>query len=408
MTRLRWLGFLPAATAAWLPQAPSARSMSARAPFTAATPARLFQDAEQLHAMCDRRSRTCRLFATSSSMRARPASMAEVECPAPPSTDAEMPAQYPAQEVEKRLYEWWEKSGYFQPSGDTDKECFVISMPPPNVTGKLHMGHAMFVALEDIMARFHRMRGNPTLWLPGTDHAGIATQMLVERSLRAEGIERKELGRDGFLDRVWEWKAEYGGYITGQIRRLGASCDWTREKFTLQPELCTAVTEAFVTLHERGLVYRGEYMVNWSPSLGTAVSDLEVDYTEEEGSLYYFKYRLADSDEHVAVATTRPETILGDAAVCVHPEDERYQHLIGKEVLVPILDKRIPVIADDYVQMDFGSGALKITPAHDVNDYAIGKRHDLPIINIMNKDATLNEVRASVCVCVPVCVAVRV
>merc|ERR1719424_1655879 len=216
--------------------------------------------------------------------------------------------------------------------------------------------------------------------------------MLVERSLRADGIERKELGREGFLDKVWDWKAEYGGYITGQIRRLGASCDWSREKFTLQPELSTAVTEAFVTLHERGLVYKGEYMVNWSPSLGTAVSDLEVDYTDEEGKLYYFKYKLADSDDFIAVATTRPETILGDAAVCVHPEDERYKHLVGKEVVVPIQGTKIPIIADDYVQMDFGSGALKITPAHDVNDYAIGKRHDLPMINIMNKDATLNSV----------------
>ena len=312
------------------------------------------------------------------------------QCEAPPAE--EMATQYVPAEVEERLYQWWEESGYFKPAEDDSKECFVISMPPPNVTGRLHMGHAMFVALEDIMARFHRMRGNPTLWLPGTDHAGIATQMLVERALRAEGKERKEMGRDAFLDRVWSWKAEYGGYITGQIRRLGASCDWSRERFTLAPELCTAVTEAFVTLHERGLIYKGEYMVNWSPSLGTAVSDLEVDYTEEEGKLFYFKYRLADSDDFVAVATTRPETILGDAAVCVHPDDERYKHLVGKEVLVPILNKRIPVIADDYVQMDFGSGALKITPAHDVNDYAIGKRHDLPIINIMNKDATMNAV----------------
>ncbi len=319
--------------------------------------------------------------------------MQAAECAAPPAE--EMATQYAPSEVEQRLYEWWEQSGYFQPAKDSDQECFVISMPPPNVTGRLHMGHAMFVALEDIMARFQRMRGRPTLWLPGTDHAGIATQMLVERSLRADGIERKELGREKFLDRVWEWKGMYGGAITSQIRRLGASCDWSREKFTLQPELCTAVTEAFVTLHERGLIYKGEYMVNWSPSLGTAVSDLEVDYVEEQGKLYYFKYMLADAEEegaHVAVATTRPETILGDAAVCVHPEDARYTHLIGKEVLVPMLNKRIPIIADDYVQMDFGSGALKITPAHDVNDYAIGKRHDLPIVNIMNKDASLNDV----------------
>ncbi len=282
---------------------------------------------------------------------------------APPgaaSVDEEMATQYAPLEVEERLYQWWESSGFFEPAGDESKQCFVISMPPPNVTGKLHMGHAMFVALEDIMARFHRMRGHPTLWLPGTDHAGIATQMLVERQLVAEGTSRTAVGRDAFLERVWGWKAEKGGQITGQIRRLGASCDWSREKFTLEPELCEAVAEAFVNLHEKGLIYRGEYMVNWSPSLGTAVSDLEVEYSEEEGKLYYFKYNLDDgSGEHIPVATTRPETILGDAAVCVHPEDERYKHLVGKEVVVPILGRKVPVIADDYVQMDFGTGARR-------------------------------------------------
>ena len=223
---------------------------------------------EHLHAMCDSGSRTCRLFTTKATRTSEPA-MQAVDCEAPPAED--MATQYQPMEVEQRLYDWWEQSGYFKPAPDNGKECFVISMPPPNVTGKLHMGHAMFVALEDIMARFQRMRGRPTLWLPGTDHAGIATQMLVERALRTEGIERKELGREGFLERVWDWKGEYGGYITGQIRRLGASCDWSREKFTLQPELCEAVTEAFVTLHERGLVYKGDRMVNWSPNLGTAV-----------------------------------------------------------------------------------------------------------------------------------------
>jgi len=325
--------------------------------------------------------------------------MQQVECPseeAATGSAADMPTQYSPSSVEQRLYQWWESSGYFKPAGDESKQCFVISMPPPNVTGKLHMGHAMFVALEDIMARFHRMRGHPTLWLPGTDHAGIATQMLVERALKAEGQSRVELGRDAFLKRVWEWKEEYGGAITGQIRRLGASCDWSREKFTLQPELVTAVNEAFVRLHEKGLVYRGEYMVNWSPALGTAVSDLEVNYVEEEGTLYYFKYMLADADDasgegaYIPVATTRPETILGDTAVCVHPEDERFKHLVGKEVVVPMTGRKVRVIADDYVQMDFGTGALKITPAHDINDYAIGKRHDLPLINILNKDATIN------------------
>jgi len=345
---------------------------------------------------CDGRTRKCSL--TPSRRRlSRGAHMQQVECSAPTGDGAslaeEMPTQYAPADVEQRLYEWWEASGFFKPSAEATKQCFVISMPPPNVTGKLHMGHAMFVALEDIMARFHRMRGHPTLWLPGTDHAGIATQMLVERAVRAEGTSRVELGRDAFLDRVWSWKEEYGGAITSQIRRLGASCDWSRERFTLQPELCAAVNEAFVQLHEKGLVYRGEYMVNWSPSLGTAVSDLEVDYVEEEGQLYYFKYPVAGGggDEYIPVATTRPETILGDTAVCVHPEDERFQHLVGKEVVVPMSQRKVKVIADDYVQMDFGTGALKITPAHDVNDYAIGKRHNLPVINILNKDASINE-----------------
>ena len=355
--------------------------------------------ATQMLATCDRRTQSCRLSGVTdgspaSWSRSDAPRMQQVACPAPAAADEEMATQYASGEVEERLYKWWEESGYFKPGGDETKQCFVIPMPPPNVTGKLHMGHAMFVTLEDIMARFHRMRGRPTLWLPGTDHAGIATQMLVERQLKSQGIERVELGREKFLERVWEWKGEYGGFITEQMRRLGASCDWSREKFTLDDDLCAAVAEAFVQLHEKGLIYRGEYMVNWSPTLGTAVSDLEVDYVDEQGKLYYFKYMLADSEggEHIPVATTRPETILGDAAVCVHPEDERYKHLVGREVLVPMLNKRIPVIADDYVQMDFGSGALKITPAHDVNDYAIGKRQNLPIVNIMNKDATLNEV----------------
>ena len=387
-----------AARGAFLAPTGTATTTAARSALRAVAATNRAAENSQLNAFCDRRSRTCRFF-SAPPRAAGPPTMQQTECPPAEEASAadSFPSQYAPADVEERLYEWWEQSGYFKPAEDSTKQCFVISMPPPNVTGKLHMGHAMFVALEDIMARFHRMRGHPTLWLPGTDHAGIATQMLVERALRADGIERKELGREKFLDRVWEWKGEYGGYITGQIRRLGASCDWSREKFTLQPELCDAVTEAFVSLHERGLIYKGEYMVNWSPSLGTAVSDLEVEFEEREGSLYYFKYKLADGamngdDDFIAVATTRPETILGDAAVCVHPEDARYKHLVGKEVIVPMLNKRVPVIADDYVQMDFGSGALKITPAHDNNDYEIGKRHDLPMINIMNKDATMNEV----------------
>jgi len=284
-------------------------------------------------------------------------------------------------------------------------------MPPPNVTGRLHLGHAMFVALQDILARFHRARGRPTLWLPGTDHAGIATQLLVERALAAEGGPgREELGREKFLERVWRWKEENGGAICSQMRRLGASADWSREKFTLDADMSTAVTEAFVLLHERGLVcgagrtpkatpprrasggpracnpernrsrrypprYRGSRMVNWSPNLGTAVSDLEVEFEEREGSLYYFKYGVEGSDEYLPVATSRPETILGDTAVCVNPADERYAKFVGKKCVVPMSGGRaIPILADDYVDIEFGTGALKVTPGHDANDYAIGSR----------------------------------
>ena len=295
------------------------------------------------------------------------------------------------QTIEKEVYAWWEASGFFKPSPDANKEPYVLPMPPPNVTGYLHMGHAMFLALQDIMARFHRMRGKATLWLPGTDHAGIATQLLVERALVSEGSSRVSLGREKFLERVWQWKDEKSGYITGQMRRLGASADWSRERFTLEPALCEAVTEAFVRLHDRGLVYRGDYMVNWSPNLQTAVSDLEVDYSEEMGKLFFFKYMLTDGSGFIPVATTRPETILGDTAVCVNPNDERYKEMIGKTVRVPFQNRDIPVIGDEYVDMEFGTGALKITPAHDVNDYELGKKHGLPLINIMNKDASINS-----------------
>ena len=335
-----------------------------------------------------------RLSATTSPASTSAAGAAAEPALRPPSVldeDGQMAKQYDFAAVEEALYAWWEQKGYFQPDMTSEKEAYTIPMPPPNVTGYLHMGHAMFVALQDILARFWRMRGHPTLWLPGTDHAGIATQLLVERALAEEGTSRYEIGREAFLERVWEWKGEKGGYITGQMRRLGASADWTREKFTLEPSMSRAVAEAFVQLHEQGLVYKGNYMVNWSPNLQTAVSDLEVEYSEEEGKLYYFKYELADGDGHLPVATTRPETILGDTAVCVHPEDDRFKHLVGQRVKVPMSDRTIPIIADDYVDMEFGTGALKITPGHDPNDYEIGKRHDLETINIMNRDATLND-----------------
>eukprot|EP00189_Rhodosorus_marinus_P000580 CAMPEP_0113968826 /NCGR_PEP_ID=MMETSP0011_2-20120614/9802_1 /TAXON_ID=101924 /ORGANISM="Rhodosorus marinus" /LENGTH=937 /DNA_ID=CAMNT_0000982065 /DNA_START=341 /DNA_END=3154 /DNA_ORIENTATION=+ /assembly_acc=CAM_ASM_000156 len=319
----------------------------------------------------------------------------------PFDTSEEMATRYDPSKVEQLLYTWWESTGAFKPSGDgsPNEDPFVISMPPPNVTGGLHMGHAMFTTLEDIMTRYNRMKGRPTLWLPGTDHAGIATQLQVEKTLAEEGRSRQEIGREAFVDRVWQWKMEKGGYITKQIRRLGASCDWSRERFTMDEKLCEAVVATFTTLHQRGLIYRGEYMVNWSPNLQTAVSDLEVEFTEEDGFLYHFEYGIADSQDleaegkatYLPVATTRPETILGDTAVCVHPEDERYKHLIGRQCVVPITGRTIPIITDDYVDMEFGTGALKITPGHDINDYEIGKRHQLETMCILNKDATMNE-----------------
>ena len=310
----------------------------------------------------------------------------------------ELPKSYDFKEYEEKIYQVWEEKGYFKPSNDPNLpghdpnvEPFVIVIPPPNVTGALHLGHPLFVATEDIMIRYHRMKGEPTLWVPGTDHAGIATQLQVENLLRKEGTTREAIGREAFEARVWQWKEKYGGEIINQLRRLGASCDWERERFTLDQGLSRAVREAFVRLYEQGLIYQGPRMINWSPGLQTAVSDLEVEYSEEQGKLYHFKYMLADgSGDYIPVATTRPETIPGDTAVAVHPEDARYARFVGKSVVVPILNREIPVVADDYVTKEFGTGALKITPGHDPHDYEIGQRHNLPLINIMNKDATLN------------------
>ena len=316
-----------------------------------------------------------------------------------PIDTSEMAKTYDPHSVETPLYDWWEEQGYFKPEvAPPEAEPFVISMPPPNVTGELHMGHAMFVAMEDMMTRYYRMRGRAALWVPGTDHAGIATQLQVERMLQSEGTSRQEIGREEFLRRTWAWKQKYGGQIQQQLRRLGASCDWERERFTLDEGLSRAVREAFVRLYEKGLIYRGEYLINWSPGLQTAVSDLEVEYSEETGTLYYFKYPMAGArlDDgpgrgYIPVATTRPETILGDTAVAVHPDDTRYRHLIGKTCLVPVLNRTIPVIHDTYVSMEFGTGALKITPGHDPNDFEIGQRHGLQIINVLNTDATMSE-----------------
>jgi valyl-tRNA synthetase len=310
----------------------------------------------------------------------------------------ELPKTYDFQATEQRIYAWWEERGFFKPTNDPNLpghdpsiRPFVIAIPPANVTGELHLGHAMFVSMEDLMIRYHRMKGIPTLWVPGTDHAGIATQLQVEKALAKEGLKREALGREAFEARMWQWKEKYGGIITSQIRRLGASCDWDRERFTLDEGLSRAVREAFVRLYEKGLIYRGPRMINWSPGLKTAVSDLEVEYSQESGKLYYFKYMLAGSDAYIPVATTRPETILGDTAVAVHPEDERYRDFVGKKVVVPMLGREIPVIADDYVDREFGTGALKITPGHDPNDYTIGQRHGLPLITMLDREARVNE-----------------
>jgi len=305
-------------------------------------------------------------------------------------TTRQMPKTFDFKEAESRLYRWWQDHGYFKPEiAPPDAEPFVISMPPPNVTGRLHIGHALTDTIEDLMIRYERMRGKAALWVPGQDHAGIATQLQVEKMLRDQGTSREEIGREEFLARTWEWKEKYGGEIVEQIKRLGCSCDWDRLRFTLDEGLSNAVLEVFVRLYDEGLIYRGPRLVNWSPGLKTAVSDLEVERDEEQGKLYFFNYPLEDGG-FIPVATTRPETILGDTAVAVHPEDERYKHLIGKRALVPMLNRAIPVIGDEYVEREFGTGALKVTPAHDFNDYEMGKKHDLPLINIMNRDATIN------------------
>ena len=300
-----------------------------------------------------------------------------------------MDKSYSPQDIEARLYGEWEAQGFFGPGGTGPP--FSIVIPPPNVTGTLHMGHAFQDTVMDALTRYHRMRGFDTLWQPGTDHAGIATQMVVERQLNAAGTSRLEIGRDAFVERVWAWKEQSGGIISRQMRRLGASVDWSRERFTMDPGLSRVVTEVFVRLAGEGLIYRGKRLVNWDPVLKTALSDLEVVAEEEQGSLWHLRYPLSAGQGHLSVATTRPETLFGDAAVAVHPEDERYRHLIGQSVHLPLTDREIPIIADEYVDPAFGSGCVKITPAHDFNDYEVGQRHHLPLLNIMNFDAALNE-----------------
>ena len=296
--------------------------------------------------------------------------------------------KYNPAEIESKHYQNWEEQGYFQPDMDLTKPSFSIQLPPPNVTGTLHMGHAFNQTIMDGLTRYYRMKGCNTAWIPGTDHAGIATQIVVERQLAAQNVSRHDLGREKFLEKVWEWKEVSGGTITQQMRRVGCSADWTREYFTMDDVRAETVTEVFVRLFEQGLIYRGKRLVNWDPVLGTAVSDLEVESVEEQGSMWHIRYPLADNPaEAVIVATTRPETLLGDVAVAVNPEDERYTHLIGKELILPLTDRTIPVIADEYVEKDFGTGCVKITPAHDFNDYEVGKRHDTRLINVFDLEA---------------------
>ncbi|MBU0621369.1 MAG: valine--tRNA ligase [Gammaproteobacteria bacterium] len=304
----------------------------------------------------------------------------------------ELAKSFDPKDIEARWYPEWESSGYFKAGTDASKqENFCILLPPPNVTGTLHMGHGFNQTLMDALTRYHRMRGDNTLWQPGTDHAGIATQIVVERQLDAQQISRHDLGREKFIEKVWEWKEYSGNTITKQMRRLGTSPDWSRERFTMDPKLNKTVTETFVRLFNEGLIYRGKRLVNWDPKLHTAVSDLEVVQEEEDGFMYHIQYPLADGSGHLVVATTRPETMLGDVAVMVHPEDERYKHLIGKQVTLPLCDRTIPVIADDYVDKEFGTGVVKVTPAHDFNDYAVGQRHKLDMISILTLDAKINE-----------------
>ncbi len=306
---------------------------------------------------------------------------------APKDRPAALDKTYEPHAIETRLYETWEQAGYFRPAGAGAAYCIMI--PPPNVTGNLHMGHAFNNTVMDALTRWHRMRGDNTLWQPGTDHAGIATQMVVERQLNAEGKTRHDLGREKFIERVWNWKAESGGNITRQLRRMGASLDWSRERFTMDPEMSEAVTEVFVRLFDEGLIYRGKRLVNWDPVLHTAVSDLEVVSEEEAGSMWHIRYPLADGSGELIVATTRPETMLGDSAVAVNPDDDRYKKFVGKTIRLPITRREILVIKDEYVDKEFGSGCVKITPAHDFNDYEVGKRHDLPIFCIFTKDAKI-------------------
>ena len=303
----------------------------------------------------------------------------------------ELPKTYEPQQVEDRIYKMWEENGYFKPMGKADSKPFTIVMPPPNVTGQLHMGHAMDATLQDTLIRFKRMQGYDTLWVPGVDHAGIATQIKVEEELRTkEGLSRYDLGREKFLERVWDWKHKYGNRIVEQQKKLGASCDWDRSAFTMNEGCSKAVREVFVSLYEKGLIYKGSRIINWCPNCVTALSDAEVEYVDKPGHLWHIRYPLADGTGEVVVATTRPETMLGDSGVCVNPNDERYAHIVGKKVILPLMNKEIPVVADDYAEMEFGTGCVKMTPAHDPNDFEVGLRHNLEVIRVLDDNGKVN------------------
>ena len=303
----------------------------------------------------------------------------------------ELAKAYEPQEVQGRNNDFWMKGGYFHAEVDPKKKPYTIVIPPPNITGQLHMGHAWDETLQDILIRWKRMQGYSALWLPGTDHASIATEAKIVEAMRQEGITKEDLGRDGFLERAWAWKDKFGGRILEQLKLLGSSCDWDRLRFTMDEGCSKAVRHVFVKLYNEGLIYRGERIINWCPNCKTAISDAEVEFEEKDGSFWHLRYPLADGSGYVELATTRPETMLGDTAVAVHPEDERYKHLVGKKVILPLVNKEIPIVADEYVEMDFGTGVVKITPAHDPNDFEVGRRHDLPVINVMNEDGSINE-----------------
>ncbi len=306
-------------------------------------------------------------------------------------TGADMATRFSPQEIEAGLYQAWEEAGAFVAHREEGRKPFTIVMPPPNITGQLHMGHAMDCILQDAPVRYHRMKGDPTLWLPGTDHAAIATEVKIVEAMRKEGLSKQKIGREAFLERAWNWKKEYGGRIVHQQRKMGVSCDWSRERFTMDEGCSKAVREVFVRLYEKGLIYRGQRMINWCPACRSALSDAEVEYKEQASHLWHIRYPGADGSEGVVVATTRPETMLGDTGVAVNPADERYTGLVGKKVILPIMNREIPVVADDYVEMEFGTGAVKMTPAHDPNDFEVAQRHDLEIITVTNDDGTMNE-----------------